>query len=70
MIRKVPVRNVATDENYVMEGELNDFLPNDNTVLIDTRSGRSYDSTDRLQLGQLPSTGLVELPLPHWGKDA
>ncbi|HSQ05288.1 MAG TPA: hypothetical protein VLN59_14690 [Burkholderiales bacterium] len=70
MIRKVPVRNVASDEDYVMEGELNDFLPNDNTVLVDPRSGRTYDSTDKVQLEQLPSTGLVELPRTHWGKDA
>ena len=68
MIRKVPVRNVATDEDYVMEGELNDFLPNDNTVLVDTRAGRTYDSTENVQLQQLPSTGLVQLPRTHWGE--
>lgn len=67
MIRKVPVRNVANDEEYVMEGELNDFLPNDNTVYVDTRSGHTYDSTDNVQLERLPSTGLMQLPRTHWG---
>lgn len=67
MIRRVPVQNVASDEEYVLEGELDDLLPNDNSVYVDPRTRRSYDSSEKLKVDDLPSTGLIQLPRTHWG---
>ncbi len=67
MIRRVPVQNVASDEEYVLEGELDDLLPNDNSVYVDPRTGRSYDSTERVKVEDLPNSALIQLPRTHWG---
>lgn len=67
MIKRVPVRPVTDDEDYVMEGELNDFLPNEQTVYVDPRTGQTFDSTEKVQLEKLPSTGVLQLPRTTWG---
>jgi hypothetical protein len=64
MIRRIPVHNAVTNKQEVLEGEVVDELK-EPSVFVD-RSGKTYDASKGVALGELPNTSLVQLPRTSW----
>lgn len=64
-IRRIPVRNAMSNEPELLEGEVIDVLPNDQSVYVD-RAGKTYDPSKGVRMGDLPQAGVVQLPRTTW----
>lgn len=64
-IRRIPVRNAMANEQELLEGHVGDVLPNDAAVYVD-RGGKTYDSAKHVKMGDLPQTGVIQLPRTTW----
>jgi hypothetical protein len=64
-VRRIPIRNAMANEHELLEGEVIDVLPNDNSVYVDG-SGKTYDTTKGIKMGELPQSGVIQLPRTTW----
>jgi len=64
-VRRIPVRNAMANQQEVLEGEVIDVLPNENSVYVD-RGGKTYDATKGVRMGELPQSGVIQLPRTTW----
>jgi hypothetical protein len=64
-IRRIPVKNAATNQDEILEGEVLDVLPDDRSIYVD-RTGTTYDTTKTVRMNDLPTTGLLQLPRTTW----
>jgi len=66
MIKRVPLLDATSGEQYVLDGETTDLVPNDRTVYID-QQGKTYDPSQRaVSFNELPEGGVLELPRTTW----
>ena len=54
-----------SNENEILEGEIIDTLPKENSVYVD-RTGRTYDATKGVRMSDLPQAGVIQLPRTTW----
>lgn len=64
-VRRIPVRNAAKNEQEILEGEVIDVLPRENSVYVDG-NGKTYDASKGVRMSDLPQTGVVQLPRTTW----
>lgn len=64
-IRRIPVTNAMANQQEIIEGEIIDVLPNDHSVYVD-RGGKTYDTGKGVRVGDLPQTGLTQVPRTTW----
>jgi len=64
-VRRIPVRNAAKNEQEILEGEVIDVLPRENSVYVDG-SGKTYDATKGVRMNDLPQSGVIQLPRTTW----
>jgi hypothetical protein len=65
-MKRVPLRDATDGQTYLLEGETNEYLPNDNTVYID-RAGKTYDPAHgKVALNDLADDGVMQLPRTTW----
>lgn len=65
-MKRVPLRDAANNQSFVLEGQDHEILPDDNTVYID-RQGKTYDpSQQQVALRDLSNEGVLQLPRTTW----
>jgi hypothetical protein len=66
MIRRVPLLDPTTGQQFQLTGETTDIVPSDRTVYID-QQGNTYDPSQRkVSFNELPEGGVLELPRTTW----
>jgi hypothetical protein len=69
MIKRVPLLDPTTNQQFVLNGETTDIVPRSRTVYIDG-DGNTYDPSQRkIRFDELPESGVLELPHVTWWSD-
>ena len=69
MIKRVPLLDATTGQQFMLNGETTDIVPSDRTVYID-RQGNTYDPAQRtVSFDELPQEGVMELPRTTWWRN-
>ena len=66
MIKRVPLLDPTSGQQFQLTGDTTDIVPNDRTVYID-QQGNTYDPSQRkVSFNELPEGGVLELPRTTW----
>jgi hypothetical protein len=69
MIQRIPVKNaMRNDDDYLLQGETIDVVPDDRDVYVDPQQGRSYDTSQGVAMRDLPQSGVIRLPRVTYGE--
>lgn len=64
MITRVPMYNATTNTPEYLQGESHDVL-REPSVFVD-RSGKTYDASKGVRMGDLPQNGMIQVPRTTW----
>ncbi|MGH2912070.1 MAG: hypothetical protein ACRDJ3_06295 [Solirubrobacteraceae bacterium] len=64
MVREIPLLDLTKGQAGVLQGNHDDRVVNNRTVMIDPRSGREFPQGE--YVGNLPQDGVVQIPRTTW----
>ncbi len=67
MIQRIPVKNAMNNDDYLLQGDTIDVLPDEQDVYVDPRQGKTYDTKERVTVRDLPQSGVIRLPRVTYG---